>query len=224
LFYTQSYRPRSDAKVPHFSNTLLRYSDIKDRFGEALTGWFRMLSDLKPFADVFFGDRYHPAAFNRSRFLTLALAVEALHRNTMSNSLRPEEEFKRIVSEVVAAVPQHHREWLKKQLLYSNEPRLRDRIAQLCEQFEPVMKPLADDLPDFGAYVARLRNEVVHGGNRARVSSDDIYWTVQKLEILCESFLLSSLGFTQSQLAELFERNEDYRIVRAYGKRSSGPS
>jgi len=180
-----------------------------------------MLSDLKPFADVFFGDRYHPAAFDRSRFLTLALAVEALHRSTMSNSLRPKEEFRRIVSEVAAAVPQHHREWLKKQLVYSNEPRLRDRIAQLCEQFKPVMEPLAGDLSDFAAYVARLRNEIVHGGNRNKVSSDDIYWAVQKLEILCESFLLSSLGFSEPQLAELFERNEDYRIVRAYGKRSS---
>ena len=142
----------------------------------------------------------------------------------MPNYLRPKAEFRRVISEVVAAAPEHHREWLKQQLLYSNEPRLRDRILQLCERFVPVVAPLVDDLPSFAAYTARIRNEIVHGGARNKLRGNDIYWTIRKLEILCEAFLLSTLGFSNSQLAELFERNEDYRVVRAYGKSLHDPA
>lgn len=226
LFYLQNYTPRIDADEPYWHRQLLRYSDIDDRLQTALSGWLQISRELRAFIEVYFGDRYHPAKYRRSRLLTLMLALEGLHRSIYPNTLRPKAEFHAFVKGLVAAVPEQHQQWLREQLAYSNEPRLRDRILQLAQQFEPVFAPLVGgDLAVFAAFAANARNDTVHASGRRKVATDEeLYWLVQKLEFLCEIFLVSRLGFTNAELVPLFERNEQYRIVCKYGQPSADES
>jgi hypothetical protein len=129
-------KPFSPGKV------LLRLTDSSsNQIGSMLSEWLSKYEHLRSSFDLYFATIYNPGAYSKERFLSLARAIEAYHRCTYSNcDIDPDEHDKR-VEEVISAVPKTHQEWLRKQLLFSNEPSLRKRLQDLMRDPANVIFP-----------------------------------------------------------------------------------
>jgi ApeA N-terminal domain 1 len=100
------------------------------------------------------------------RFLNMVQAAESYHRRRRSNEVLPKSEHRERVQRIVSTAPEGDRSWLKEQLTYSNEPRLRDWLADLVALTEPVMMPLIGDVHKFVRLVTNTRNYHTHYDRR----------------------------------------------------------
>ena len=60
--------------------------------------------------------------FAENRFLNVAFAAEAFHRDVYGGQFMPAGEFDDVLSVCLNAVPERHRDWLRPRLAYANSP------------------------------------------------------------------------------------------------------
>ena len=124
---------------------LFTLGDIHEDFGRFVGEWFGKAERLGPVYDLYFATAYGSPAYLDDRFLSLVQGVEAYHRRALGTTELPDEEHERRIEEVVSTAPDAHRNWLRGQLVYSNEPGLRKRLAEILRRDPEVMKPIFGD-------------------------------------------------------------------------------
>lgn len=206
--------------IPKVSKTLQRFDmlftfeDIAHRFESFLKNWFRKAELLKPVYDLYFGTLYNPQMYLQHRFLSLIQAIESYHRRVMKNHELPEQEHNKRIEEVLDAVPEEHKKWLKVKLAHSNEPTLRRRLKEIFDNYPKVVNKFIRDKKSFIQKVVHTRNYLIHYDlkSKKRVAEwEELYHVTQKLKILIEACLLTVLGFSADEIKDLFSRSTLYQ-------------
>ena len=203
------------------NEVLFTAGDLADAGAERIKNWLHLSEPFEPVLTRFFAARYAPGMYQEDLFHNLMEGVEAYHRRRCGD--RPDEEaFRRMVETVLAAAPSAHVEWLEKQLEYSGEYRLSERIEGLLG-LHPWMA--GDVVPRnvrrWSRSIAAFRNQRAHEDPKepARKSSiDRLMGYTQRLTVLLEACLLAEIGFDESRITEMIRRaSEAYRIIKLNG-------
>ena len=130
-------------------------------------GWLDASARLEPVVGALLSHRYVPQLYGENRLQNAVFAAETFDRLCFPNEVLPVAEAQARVDEILAAAPSAHREWLRGQLVYSNEPRFRRRLLRLAEHAGEAFRALVHDVKAWAAAVTNTRNRAVVHRNTA---------------------------------------------------------
>ena len=213
VFFQQRYFEPRQGKLLIPDYMLFTLHDIEGDFPSIIERWFQVSADLDSVCDLYFGIQYTPSMYSENRFLNIAQAVESYHRRRMKNNVLPKAEHKALKEAILSQVDAEHREWLKGQLAYSNEPRLEQRIRELTENVYEAVAPLISNKEEFAKKVKDTRNFLTHYDKRLEdkaAKGSELFWLTRKLSYLLQSCFLMELGLPLEKCAQLLRRNQAF--------------
>ncbi|MEU0109665.1 HEPN domain-containing protein [Streptomyces sp. NPDC006251] len=198
----QSAQPT--AKKSKSVDFLLNLADIGGL--PAVARWLNFLRNRRIVLGLALSSRYR-GMYVENKFFNAVSAAETLHRMEFPNSVMPKGEYKNFRDLLVSYVPEEHQKWLKEQLAFSNEPRLRGRIKELA-QFCDLPLVLDCDVDQWAKMVTNTRNRMVHHDDKKgpRASNAQFYWMAESLQLLV---LLCLAKFCSFQVGYLEKVKED---------------
>lgn len=141
--------------------------------------------------------RYSARLYVENRYQNVISSAETFHRMRFPNYIMPATDFKsyrrKLVKVVKSAVGRRAGEWLLDQLLFSNEPRLKQRLEAMAEYAGEGFTAIVGDAQAWSAVVVMLRNRLTHhdAGRNVRGKPEDLYFltdSIYLLVMMCPTF------------------------------------
>lgn len=144
----------------------------------------------------------------QGRFLTLSQALEAFSRATTVSEYMPKADYEKVVSDVVAAIPNNvdsdHRASLKSRIKYGNEHSLRKRLTFLVESLTPDASACVCTSPrNFVAGIVDTRNYLTHYTDELRPNAlrgPALHWACEKMVMLLRILFLRHTGVDEQSI------------------------
>jgi len=201
----------------HVLIPLIPYSFVEEKIEFIFNNWVEKFEKLSFVSELYFYyvcNRKHLSI--DLQFLTLVTALEAYHRKMIRSKDLSDEEYKKRLEAILENVPSEYKDWLRKKLEYANEPSLRKRIKEILDTLGDInciiqLVPTKDKKKKFIHDIVKNRNSLIHPipGSENKVSEwSELFWIVQKLNIIVEICLLRELGLTNSEINEIFTDQE----------------
>lgn len=205
----------------HPLEMLFHLSDVRDEFETSLNTWFENMGRIKPVLDLYFSIRYSKEMYLEHQLLSLAQALEVLHRRTTGGRYLDAEAYGEFKARLVEAIPgeldRDLHNIFRQKLEFLNEYSLRKRLQDLIRQSGDTIEFLIPDSRRFILLLTDTRNYQTHynpdlAGRAA--TGYALYWLVEQARFLLEVRLLFELGFTPEQIRLLVARNKRYGQLR----------
>lgn len=179
------------------SDGFFRLRDIEGKFDSVIAKWFDLFEKLEtPIASILAAAAYGGGRLTSDRFMSAAVAAEALHRSLEldASSLSAERKVA-IVGRMlgVLTVDEQSIDWLVSRIQHSIDPRYQDRIAQLVQMSPVALRDAAGD--DFAKCVKKARNYFAHLSDAYRRPEDsELHRLTSLLVLVMVAHLLQELG------------------------------
>ncbi|HEV2864233.1 MAG TPA: HEPN domain-containing protein [Pyrinomonadaceae bacterium] len=219
VIFSQTYYEVKPAKLLLVFDMLFNLHDIAEELQGVLESWLRVSEELDTVCNLFFGIQYIPKMYSKQKFLYVVQAIETYHRRRFANNVLPKGAHKARIREILEHTVEEHRDWLKEQLNYSNEPRLRQRVKEILDMLEDTVSTLITDKDAFAKDVVNTRNYYTHYDPHLKDKAAQgikLYVLTEKLSYLLQACLLVELGIPKQKCAELLIRNQGY--IRAINR------
>jgi hypothetical protein len=198
--------PLTRRRLSH--DMLFTFDDLGGLAG--VSRWLGVTETFEAVIGALLSHWYMPRMYSDNRLHNAVFAAETFHRLKFPNRLLPKAEFQAIVAELVTAVPNEHQVWLRDQLQYSNEPRLKQRLLELARYAGSSFSVLVGDVDDWSSAVRNARNSTVHQGPGKKKKSDgtSLYLLSESVYFLVALCLLREAGAPDAAItkAETHER------------------
>jgi len=178
----------------------------------AIAAWFSATEDVRPLQNFVYGTVRDSSMFVETEFLSLAQALESLHRLTDSTTLAVASTFKRICTSIIDTIrvvcPNSAlARRLEESVQFANEPSFRNRIEALLARLNPEdARVLLGDPTQFEQTLRQTRNYLTHLGihtqSRVLTSARDLFLFNQKLHALLRLLMLMNVGFPENVVFE----------------------
>ena len=129
--YMQLAPWKEKAPTIRWYNALFRYEHLAGRLNEIINEWFAHYETLQPAFDLYFASRTQAFMFVETKVLSLAQALETLHRRTSPDTEMPLDEFNSLRNTIAQNCPKPRRTWVTEKLRYANELTFRTRMRRL---------------------------------------------------------------------------------------------
>lgn len=206
--------PYSEAKPKvQWREMLFRYVHVASELEKILCNWLANYQISEPAFNLYFASKSGAHKYLEGRFLSLAQAIETLHRRNSSDMLMPAEEFDELIKFISKACPSNKKDWLDGKLKYANELPLRQRIKQMIEPFKDLYG-CASERKSFIGKVLDTRNFLTHYDPRLAdqaASGAELWELCMKLEGLFQLHLLRLINLNDDLIAQLSKQNDAIR-------------
>jgi hypothetical protein len=178
--------------------------------------WVKVARQYQTVVGSLLSIRYAAGLYTENRFNNVISAAESFHRLRFSNELRPKDEYKQFVSELVKLVPKEHRGWLNNQLQFSNEPRLKSRLAEMATYAGEAFTALYDDPDAWVQVVTESRNRLTHHDKDRAIDfkSGDLHFITESVFTLVMLCLFRECEMDDKALTAIAESGS-IRFLRA---------
>jgi hypothetical protein len=204
-YYASQLAERVRLDDPQPARVIFGYQDIG---GLAMVArWLTVARRYRIVVASLLSIRYSTGLYVENRFNNVISAAESFHRMRFSNEVRSQEEYDRFVQGLVAAVPGEHQNWLEKQLQYSNEPRLWQRLNEMTQYAGPVFTTLYEKPGVWVQVVANSRNRLTHHDKNRPVEfrPGDLNFIAESVFILVMLCLFRECGIDGKTLSAIAE-------------------
>lgn len=156
--------------------------------------------------------------FVETEFLSLAQALEGIHRVTEHTPVVGRAIFRQIRKKIVTLlvvenVAQALADRICDSMSHVNDPTFASRLTALCQRItDPLLKRMEIDPPKFVRDVVATRNFYTHTGSKPRnqqstpISGKELFLLSQKMRALLRGVLLLHLGLAEPQFSDVLER------------------
>ena len=194
---------------------LFLFPDVADRIGDVMTKWFDSYDTFAPALDLYFASRTQTQAYLETKALWLAQALETLHRRSSQETEMPREDFRARIDLVKNSCPTDIQDWVWGKLQYANRLSFKNRIERLVEPFASWFGSNSSEREAFIKSIRDTRNYLTHYDAKATKGRadrpDDLFVLYGKMEALLQLHLLSLIGFDDSSMGFLVEKNRRLR-------------
>jgi hypothetical protein len=163
--------------------------------------------------------RYSARLYGENCYQNVISAAETFHRMRFPNYVLPAGVFKayrrKLVKVVKIAVGKKAADWLMNQLLFSNEPRLRQRLEVMAEYAGEGFTAIVGDVQIWSTVVVMLRNRLTHhgSGRNVRATPEDLYYLTDSVYLLVMMCLLRECDVPGGALDNI-QNSERIRFLR----------
>lgn len=215
--YFQSLNNGTPAKKRSGQLMLLPYQQIADQLTPMLQAWLTDYDTLMPALHHFFAVQDENLAYNDTKFLAIAQALEAFHRRTRSGQRWPKDEFRKKLAAIVSGAPEADQEWVKQRLCFANELTLGDRLNSLLEPFVDVyggsvaIEQMVKDTRNTRNYHAHYDEK----GEKKALKGAPLVALILQLRVLFTLCLLTRLGIPTVEAIKLVRQPNLSRLMRS---------
>lgn len=206
--------------------------------GQMLPRWMSLTEEIDAVLDLYFAVVDSPSVFVEWRFLSTVQALEVFHRRRYPAGKRTDGEHAARIGSILQDAPSAHRQWLEKELKYSNEPKLAERLRCLVDHVSGVVPEVIDEQfgkrspsdssvlgglkirkrsrDQFIRRIKDMRDHLTHYAKSQAASTSlggELFWLQQRCGIVLRACLLLELGLSESQARALFLKNERYKFI-----------
>ena len=195
---------------------LFTAKDLECSFGEMLTRWLVFEDEYRDVLNLYFSIARSPRMYLEHQFLSVVQALEGYHRRRFPGTELPADKHAQRLEAILGAVPEKYRDWLEKELRFSNELNLASRLKAMIGIAGDVFTPWTPNSRKKASFVRKVvdaRNYLTHyaSGQPPRpLDTGKRFDLTEALSILMQTLLLAELGFTPERRADLFRRNQRY--------------
>jgi len=190
-FYNREYKVRWEQE------SLLPFQNIQNDFPKLIWNWYEKSQEIEPsiisLLDYFI-DKYH---FKTETFMVIVRGLETFHRRIFRKQRLPKHEFDEKIKSIINTIElsKPDRDWLKEELLYSNELKLKERLVDLINTYSNrYIQNQIKDINKFCRDVVNTRNYNTHFTphlKKKSLSGMDLFYVTQTLTGLLISCILS---------------------------------
>lgn len=186
---------------------LFTYLQISDRATDILNKWLTMYELFETPLSLYFASRTGAYKFLTGKFLSLAQSLETFHRLTSSETLFDEEDYSKLVTELLDKCPADYKKWLKGKLRHSNEIFFSTRLQRIID-------PLKNYFPHGSCgellwTIADSRNYYTHysADLKVKAASGESLWRLcNNMDAIFQLLLLTKLGFAQEEIEAIIAK------------------
>ncbi len=221
-------KPRS---IPT-EHMLFTFEDVKNSPSKYLPNWIKKSVELQSVYDLYHQTIYSRLIHFRTRFLLLAQALEAYHRNLYDEKYQPKPRYKQAKRCLKRAIPEwiegEHRNNLKASIDHGNDFSLKTRIVKICDSIlrdyfvngtVVIVDVLIGDVDEFAEKVKDTRNYLTHHPKKRSkkvLSDDEIVEYIPKMLLLLRICLLVELRCPPEKIKDQVIRNPDFKRVTGH--------
>lgn len=201
IFYPSLPFSKEAAKIDWHS-MLFRFPQIRENAEEILINWLNAYEIIEPALNLYFSSKMGDHKYLNGRFLSLAQGLETYHRRTSNETLMSESDFENLVSEIMEASPDEHKEWLAGRLKHGNEINLGKRLKKVVEPFKDLVgtskvcsktiRSIVNTRNYYTHFSAELESEAANG--------QELWDLCMKMEAIFQLHLLKNVGFADEQV------------------------
>ena len=183
-YYEGQLAERVRLDAPQAAGILFELSDIGGL--PTIAKWVNVAREYHIVMGSLLSIRYASRLYVENRFNNVVSAAETFHRARFSNQIRPRAEFRQFFRELVAAVPEENRDWLRAQIQFANEPRLRDRLTEMTAYAGKAFTVIYGEPEPWVRVVTETRNRLTHHDQRRALSFEagDLYFLTESVFML----------------------------------------
>jgi hypothetical protein len=187
-----------------------------DQLANAIAIWLSESREFRRVESLVLGVLRKGKLFVETEFLSLAQALEGIHRVTERTSVIHKLVFRQVRKKIVALLKKEDidpslSKRISGSLAYVLDPTFASRLTALCQRVSgPLLQRMGIDPARFVADVVAARNFYTHTGSRARQreipDGRELFLLSQKMRSLLRGALLLHLGLPEGQISNVLER------------------
>lgn len=208
--------------IPH-QEMLFTFEDAIAGDSNCLINWLEKSDWLWVSADLYIQTVYNKSLHPKTKFLLLAQALEAYHRNSSHNGkYLAAKDYNPIKDKLVKAIPDcvegELRDNLRARINNGNEFSLNTRITSICDEISKnhkgIIRQLPDNIDNFVKEVVRTRNYLTH---HPKKSTESMKFAlsglkyIREMQLILRFCFLIELGLPSEKIKELLDRYRRYR-------------
>ena len=216
IYYQDTLYSKEKPEI-FWTHMLFLYRDVTNQFEKIITKWVESYKIYEPAFNLYFASKDDVHNYTESNFLFLVQGMEALHRKMYQETQMPEEEFDKLVEDILEATPDKKKKWIGERLKYANEISLRKRIKLLIDPFRYFFNNKKERI-SFVNKVTDTRNYLTHYDNNLATKAaveQDLYNLCLKLGALFQLHLLQIIGMDLEFIKSIV--NENYALRNKLG-------
>ncbi|WP_433247639.1 HEPN domain-containing protein [Actinomadura nitritigenes] len=208
------YEPVDQRRVITYGAMLLNSDEVGRVSG--LAKWIDEVENFERPLNSLMSTRHTDKIYAENRYLNIAFAAEAFHRNTQGGSYMDREEFDELLASYMEITPEARKEWLKGRLGYGNDAPLPKRLRELARQARPATRKLITDERRWVNTISRVRNELTHlGRGKSPFTGSDLYYLSESIFSVVRVEMLSKCGVS----TETWARKSESTAMTWHAKR-----
>lgn len=198
FYYSQ---PPFLQKYPEYDSLFfLSFEDISNDMEEYLQKWFSLKDILLPVTELVSQFFIKNGESKSNDYLNSIQALEVFHRIFRKNNVLEKDDFNKKKNQIIESVPPEHKDFIKELVQYANEPRLKDRLDELLNEFAnwEFIQIMIPELKLFVTEVRNTRNYYTHFNpkiSKKALSGNKLIQLTDKVKILVIALLLKELDF-----------------------------
>lgn len=215
--FTEFDTPRIERKsLFNLGVILFLAKDIEPDFDAYFNNWLKFYKAYPDITQLFFSVHYNNRMHPTNRFLNVIQALESYHRARKGKHKIPKKNHNERCQKVYDSVSDELKEWLVKVLPNSNRKSVKDRVREMVEESDPISKKLIQNTKSFSQWTRDTRNWYTHldEGTKGKVAEGDnlILLTFSLIWLIRIQFL-KEIGFSNNNLVEILEENDEFKII-----------
>jgi hypothetical protein len=196
-----SYPEFKKRKTRHAHQMLLTYDELGGI--DTVARWLDVCSGFDRALASMMSVKRSSRIFAENRFLNVAFAAEAFHRDIYGGPHMDEAEFKEILRSCLAAVPTGRRDWLKQKLSFANSPTLRRRLTDLVGRTGGALAALLQNDRRWADVVTNVRNHLTHlDSKKVNFAGSDLFYLSESIYAVVRFCMLLEAGVPLEVLAK----------------------
>jgi hypothetical protein len=187
-----------------------------DELSKAISIWLSAPEKFESVENLALGIIRKGKLFIETEFLSLAQALEGVHRATVTSEIVPDTEFKKVAKKISSVLKKDKvdaalRQRIGEVLSYANGQTFRWRLNKLCDSFtESLRKRMQIKRDELVPVIVATRNSFTHAGgseeNGGPSPTLDLFLLNQKMRALLRGSLLLYVGIPEKQMANILVR------------------
>ena len=217
LYYESLPYTKEVPKVD-WHHMLFRYQAVKANAEKAINNWLKAYDKFEPALNLYFGVTTGGLRYLDAKVLALAQGLESYHRRTSDETRMDKSKFESLRKTLDALCPEGHRKWLSEKLKYGNELSLRQRLQRIVEPLKEFIGDKNQQDKLIGSIVD-TRNYLTHYDESLKAKAacgEKLIRLYRKMEAIFQLRLLQELGFPQTEIQSIFDKN--YRLRKKLEK------
>ncbi len=210
--YSTDQSPHNDLGVGH--KFFFRLNQVAT-FGELIPAWYDLYDRCFLACNMLFGLKYLSQGFISTRVLTVASALESMHRSLGDHKSMPDDEFDALMQQVMAGVEgAERRQWVKSRLHNQLSYGQRAREIARTPNAEAVQLLLTDSAK-WSLILRECRNGLAHASEQNGLSNGELLFRLLRVtSTLLSLTLMEHLGISAVVELEAVEANQEVAYDR----------
>lgn len=203
-YYKQTYRKPYKLRI---TDTLFHYIDIQKKFEDIIYKWYSLCNDNADIVWLLMDQLLDDTPFSAINFLSVAQVAESIHSYLYNHPREDKKIFKKKIEEIIASVPDCHKDFVKSKLLQSNSLVFKERLYELLDKCPSSLVDYYISNKDlFIEEIKDSRNYYTHysgGGKTHIVKGHELLRLSYCLRLLIIYVIFINIGFSEEEIVKI---------------------